>query len=36
MRRILAREVREVLCFEPGERPVFCLTFTNGEELREG
>jgi hypothetical protein len=33
MRQILAREVKEGLCFEPGERPVFCLTFTNGEKL---
>jgi hypothetical protein len=29
----MAGEVTEVLCFEPGERPVFCLTFTNGEKL---
>ena len=33
MRRILAGDVRDVLCFQPGERPVFCLTFSNGEKL---
>jgi hypothetical protein len=33
MRRILAVDVKDVLCFQPGERPVFCLTFTSGEKL---
>jgi hypothetical protein len=33
MRQILAGEIREVMCFEPGERPVFCLTFSNGDKL---
>jgi hypothetical protein len=33
MRPIIAAEVKEVLCFQPGERPVFCLTFANGEKL---
>ena len=33
MRRIVANEVTEVICFEPGERPVFCLTFSSGQKL---
>lgn len=33
MRRIVAHEIKEVFCFQPGERPVFLLTFTNNEKL---
>lgn len=33
MRQIIAGEIKEVMCFEPGERPVFCVTFSNGDKL---
>ncbi len=33
MRQIVANDVTEVMCFEPGERPVFRLTFSNGDKL---
>lgn len=33
MRRILAGEINEILCFEVGERPVWRLTFTDQEKL---
>jgi hypothetical protein len=33
MRRIIAGDVKEILCFEPGARPVWLVTFNNGEKL---